>query len=120
LQPAYNRQFALRDALLSRVVLGQKGPLTILCYPQRWDSVSFYHPQADVRVYTREQRRQLLADLRFQPRILLLVKSGKALKELRRDLPYCIQFVPHGRPGLVTAGWIRPIPPQSGGRRSEP
>jgi 4-amino-4-deoxy-L-arabinose transferase-like glycosyltransferase len=119
LQPAYNRQFALRDVLSSRVVLGQEGPLTILCYPQRWDSVSFYHPQADVRVYTREQRRQLLADLRIQPRSLLLVKSGKALEELRRDLPYYIQFVAHDRPGLVTAGWIRPIPPHPGGRSSD-
>jgi hypothetical protein len=119
LQPAYNRQFALRDALLSRVVLAEKGPLSILCYPQRWDSVSFYQPQAEVRVYTRERRKQLLADLRIGPRMLLLVKSGKPLEELERDLPYCIQFVPHDRPQLVMAGWIGQMAPHRSRRSSD-
>jgi 4-amino-4-deoxy-L-arabinose transferase-like glycosyltransferase len=107
LQPAYNRQFALREQLNADAIPAGMEGLPIACYPQRWDSVSFYLPHADVRVYTREQRRQLLADLRAQPRMLLLVKSGKAFDELLRELPESCEFVPHGRPGLVIAGSLR-------------
>ncbi len=108
LQPAYNRQFALRDPLSSQEICTEAGEFSILCYPQRWDSVTFYLPHADVRVYTREQRRQLLVDLSIRPKSLLLVKSGKSLEELLPELPSSIEFVPQDRPGLVTAGWIRP------------
>jgi 4-amino-4-deoxy-L-arabinose transferase-like glycosyltransferase len=108
LQPAYNRQFALRNQLRSRAVLAEKGPLSIACYPQRWDSVTFYQPQADVRVYTSEQRQQLFADLRSRPRTLLLVKSRKHLEELLREWPSSVEFVALGPPGFVTAGWVRP------------
>ncbi len=107
LQPAYNHQFALRDSLSSQDIDTENEELSILCYPQRWDSASFYLPQAEVRVYTREQRRQLLADLSTRPRALLLVKSGKPLQELLPDLPSSIEFVAQDKPGLVTAGWIR-------------
>ncbi|HEY7156620.1 MAG TPA: glycosyltransferase [Gemmataceae bacterium] len=109
LQPAYNRQFALRDQLPSEAALTARGA-PVVCYPQRWDSVSFYLPHADVLVYTREQCHQLLADLRSRPRTLLLVKSGKVLDELLRELPTSIEFVPHSRSGAVTAGWVRPRP----------
>jgi 4-amino-4-deoxy-L-arabinose transferase-like glycosyltransferase len=108
LQPAYNRQFALRGHLRTDANLADRTRLPVVCYPQRWDSVSFYLPHADVRVYTLEQRRQLLVDLRSQPRTLLLVKSGKVLEDLLRELPDSVEFVARGRPGAVTAGWIRP------------
>ncbi|HTU89561.1 MAG TPA: glycosyltransferase [Gemmataceae bacterium] len=107
LQPAYNRQFALRGQLRSHAIRAEMEQLSIICYPQRWDSASFYLPQADVRVYTSAQRRQLLADLRSRPRTLLLVKSGKHFDELLREMPDSIEFVPHGQPGFVTAGWVR-------------
>jgi dolichol-phosphate mannosyltransferase len=108
LQPAYNRQFALRDSLCSHAVIAEKGQLSIACYPQRWDSVSFYLPQADVRVYTRGQLRQLLADLHTRPETLLLVKSGSHLDELVRELPYSIEFLRPDHLSPVTAGWARP------------
>ncbi|MHB1422473.1 MAG: glycosyltransferase [Gemmataceae bacterium] len=108
LQPAYNRQFALRDQLRADAALAATEGLPVACYPQLWDSVSFYLPHADVRVYTREQRRQLLDDLRAQPRTLLLVKSGKAFDELLAELPDSFEFVPRGRSGFVTVGWARP------------
>ncbi len=114
LQPAYNRQFALRGHLRGDADLADIDRLPVVCYPQRWDSVSFYLPQADVRVYTLEQRQQLLADLRSRPRTLMLVKSGKVLEELLRDLPESIEFVAHGRPGVVTAGWVYPRPEPPG------
>jgi dolichol-phosphate mannosyltransferase len=108
LQPAYNRQFALRGRLRSDAGLARGERLPVACYPRRWDSVSFYLPRADVRVYTPGQRRELLEDLRSRPRTLLLVKSGKALEEVLRELPASFEFVPRGRPGLVTSGWVRP------------
>jgi hypothetical protein len=106
LQPPYNRQFALRGPLRSRAALAEREKLSIACYPQRWDSVSFYQPQADVRVYLSDQRRQLVDDLRTRARTLLLVKSGKMLDDLLRELPDSAEYVSSGRPGTVTAGWV--------------
>ena len=60
LQPAYNRQFALRGHLRADAALAEAEGVPIVCYPQRWDSVGFYLPRADVRVYTRDQRQQLV------------------------------------------------------------
>jgi 4-amino-4-deoxy-L-arabinose transferase-like glycosyltransferase len=110
LQPAYNRQFALRGPLRLAIARTKMEGVPVACYPRRWDSVHFYLPHADVRVYAREQRQQLLSDLRSQPRTLLLVNSGKALDELLRELPDSLEFVSRGRPGLVAAGWVRPRP----------
>jgi dolichol-phosphate mannosyltransferase len=108
LQPAYNEQFALPGHLRSDADLAATERLPVICYPQRWDSVSFYLPHADVRVYTLEQRRQLLADLSGRPRTLLVVKSGKVLEDLLRELPDSVEFVTRGRSGVVTTGWVRP------------
>jgi 4-amino-4-deoxy-L-arabinose transferase-like glycosyltransferase len=108
LQPAYNRQFALRGPLRSQEVLSERDRLSIACYPQRWDSVTFYQPQADVHIFSHEQRQQLLADLHSRQRTLLLVKSGKVLDELLQELPDSIEFTSQNRPGLVTAVWVRP------------
>jgi 4-amino-4-deoxy-L-arabinose transferase-like glycosyltransferase len=107
LQPAYNRQFALRDQLRRNAALAHLKELRIACYPQRWDSIQFYLPHADVHVYARGQQKQLLADLRTRPQTLLLVKSGKSFEELLCEMPASLEFVPRGRPGFVTAGWVR-------------
>jgi dolichol-phosphate mannosyltransferase len=103
--PAYNRQYSLRDCL--RDVPRTRG-LPVVCYPQMWDSVTFYLPQADVRAYGVDERAELLRDLRARPGTLLLVKSGPVLKDLLRDLPESVDFLPrHGGRGGVTAGWVR-------------
>jgi dolichol-phosphate mannosyltransferase len=107
LQPAYNRQFALRGRVRADVALAEAPGVPVVCYPQRWDSVSFYLPRADVRVYGPTQWKELVNDLRSRPRTLLLVKSGPVLRDLLRDLPNSVEFVPRGRPGAVTAGWVR-------------
>jgi dolichol-phosphate mannosyltransferase len=107
LQPAYNRQFALRGRVRADAGLAQAPGVPIVCYPQRWDSVSFYLPRADVRVYGPGQWKELVNELRSRPRTLLLVKSGPVLHDLLRDLPDSVEFVPRGRPGAVTAGWVR-------------
>jgi dolichol-phosphate mannosyltransferase len=108
LQAPYNRQFALRGHLRAQPDLAAAPGVPVVCYPQRWDSVSFYLPNADVRVYGAAERARLLADLRRRPRVLLLVKSGPVLEELLRELPPSVEFVAHGRPGAITAGWLRP------------
>jgi dolichol-phosphate mannosyltransferase len=107
LQAPYNRQFALRGHLRAQAGVAARS-VPVVCYPQRWDSVSFYLPQADVRVYGAADRARLLADLRQRPRVLLLVKSGPVLEELLRELPPSVEFVARGRPGAITAGWVRP------------
>jgi hypothetical protein len=104
LQPAYNRQYSLRDCLRD---VPQTTALPVVCYPQRWDSVSFYLPRADVRAYSVGQRAQLLEAVRSDPGTLLLVKTGPLLADLMRDLPNSVEFVRHGRHGAITAGWVR-------------
>ncbi len=105
LQPAYNRQFSLRDCLHS---VPRTAALTVVCYPQRWDAVSFYLPQADIHTYGIDQRAQLLDDLRTHPGTLLLAKSGPLLEDLLRELPGSVELIRRGRGGAVTAGWVRP------------
>jgi dolichol-phosphate mannosyltransferase len=107
LQPAYNRQYALRSDLRKQLALMHDRSASVACYPQRWDSVSFYLPRADVKVYHSDERARLLADLRTRPETLLLVKSGRALREVLDELPGSVEFVTHGRQGLVTVGRVR-------------
>jgi dolichol-phosphate mannosyltransferase len=107
LLPAYNRLYALRGRLRAQIERAASSHLPIVCYPLRWDSVSFYVPNADVRVFTADQRAQLLNDLRSRPDTLLLVKSGKVLEDLLGELPASMEFVTRGRQGAVTVGWVR-------------
>jgi dolichol-phosphate mannosyltransferase len=107
LQPAYNRQFALRSDLRKHVALLHDHAAGVACYPQRWDSVSFYLPHSDVKVYHAEDRKRLLADLRSQPETLLLVKSGRVLRELLDDLPESVEYVSRHHQGAVTVGRVR-------------
>jgi hypothetical protein len=79
----------------------------VVCYPRRWDSVSFYLGRNDVQVYTPDRRRQLIADLRANPRTLAFIKSDHSLDEVLRELPQSMEFVPRGQQGSVTAGWVR-------------
>ena len=106
LLPAYNQQYSLRDCLHDV----PRTPLSVICYPQRWDAVSFYLPRTDVHAYGPEQRAQLLEDVRSHPGTLLLVKTGPLLNDLLRDLPATVEFVRRGRHGAVTAGWVRTRP----------
>ncbi len=111
LHATYNRPFALRGSLRADPRLSRTPGLPVVCYPRRWDSVSFYLPQANVRVYTPSQQRELLDDLRSRPQTLVLVQSA-ALSDLLKALPPAAEFVPRGRRGIVTAGWVR-IPPEA-------
>src|SRR5205807_10246491 len=83
LLPAYNRHFAFRAGLHAHAeeLDGGDAP-RVACYPQRWDSASFYLPHADVRAYASGERGRLVDDLRARPDTLLLIKAGRALDEL--------------------------------------
>jgi 4-amino-4-deoxy-L-arabinose transferase-like glycosyltransferase len=107
LLPAYNQQFALRSELVAEARWSPTPKLTIACYPQQYESARFYLPQADVHVYSADQRRQLFDDLKQKPNTLLLVKSGKVKDELLKEMPASMEFVTRGKPGAVTVGRVR-------------
>jgi dolichol-phosphate mannosyltransferase len=110
LLPGYNAHYALREPLLRwRPRLASQG-LPILCYPQRWESVGFYLPEAEVHAFGRDQKRQLVEELRQHPEALLLVKSKPLLDELLhelRDLPSPVEVVVQGRPSAVIVARVR-------------
>jgi 4-amino-4-deoxy-L-arabinose transferase-like glycosyltransferase len=106
LLPVYNQQFALRQELRQHADYAAADRLLVVCYPQRYDSVSYYLPRADVRVYTTDQKRQMLRDLQQRDGTLLVVKSGRPLQELLAELPAGVEFVSHGKQGAVTVGWV--------------
>ena len=115
LLPAYNEQFALRQPL-AQVGEGTGERLTVVCYPQRFESVSFYRPDADVQVFGKAQRDQMLRRLAERPGALLVVKAG-AVDDLVRELPESVHFVRCGG-GAVQVGWVRPhCPGPDGGER---
>jgi hypothetical protein len=104
--PASNRQFALPWERRAGAERAPARRLSVACYPQRYDSVSYYLPDADVRVYTAGQKRELLRDLR-RGDTLLVVKSGHTLRELLAEWPDGIELVSRGKPGAITVGWVR-------------
>lgn len=106
--PGYAARFSLREQIEPYAELCQDRDVPIVCYPRRWDSVSFYLGRDDVHVYTKDERRRLIADLRANPQTLAFIKSDHSLDELLRDLPGSMEFVPDGPQGTVTVGWVRP------------
>ncbi len=106
--PGYHRKFGLRGQVRRHLALVSAGRLPVVCYPHRWDSVSFYLQRDDVEAYGPSQREEMIAGLRARPRTLLFVKSDGSLRELLRALPPALEFVPCGRQGgFVTAGLVR-------------
>jgi hypothetical protein len=83
----------------------------VICYPRRWDSVSFYLGRDDVQVFGVAQRRELVHELRRRPSAVLFVKTDTSdktpLRDLIRELPPSLEFVPFSRHGIVTAGVVR-------------
>jgi 4-amino-4-deoxy-L-arabinose transferase-like glycosyltransferase len=110
LLPGYARKFSLRGELKGQAELCNDPEVPVVCYPHRWDSVSFYLRRNDVRVFSSRQRDELMALLRREPGTLLVVKSDDSLKTVLRDLPALLEFVPQGRTGTVTVGLVRPRP----------
>jgi dolichol-phosphate mannosyltransferase len=106
--PGYARKFSMRGSLRPQAGLGLDPDVPVVCYPRRWDSVSYYLHRNDVRVFPRDQRPELIAQLRARPETLLVVKSDHSLRDVLRDLPASLEFRPRGRRGNVTVGVVRP------------
>jgi dolichol-phosphate mannosyltransferase len=108
--PGYARKFSLRGDLRPQAALCADPAVPVVCYPRRWDSVSFYLRRSDVQVFTPAQADELVTLLRARPGTVLVVKSEGPLAELLGALPPSVEFVPAGRRGTVTVGQVRPRP----------
>jgi dolichol-phosphate mannosyltransferase len=106
--PGYTRKFSVRGQVRPQAERSADPRIPVVCYPHRWDSVSFYLGRNDVRAYAPERRAQLIADLRAQPETLVFIKSDRSLAELLHDLPPSLEFVPQGKSEIVTVGVVRP------------
>ncbi len=104
LLPAYNDRFALRACVRACRDTCPAG-VPVACYPRGWDSVGYYLGRADVRVYSADQKSQLIGDLQRSPRTLLFLRSGPAAEDLLRELPVTVRFVPERHSGSVVVGW---------------
>jgi dolichol-phosphate mannosyltransferase len=102
--PKYARKFSLRAEV--EPLLSENPQLPVVCYPHRWDSVSFYLRRNDVRMYTAETRAQFIADLCKGPQTLVFVKSDIYYQDLLRSLPASLEFIPRGHNGIITAGIV--------------
>ncbi|MCI0460866.1 MAG: glycosyltransferase family 39 protein [Gemmataceae bacterium] len=113
--PGYHRRFGLRGQVRCHRALAAEPGVAVVCYPRRWDSVSFYLGRDDVRVYGTAERAELFADLSERPTTLVFV-SCRHLEEFRAALPAGLEFAAHGRAGgFAVAGIVRPKTPASGG-----
>jgi 4-amino-4-deoxy-L-arabinose transferase-like glycosyltransferase len=105
LLPEYARRFSLRHPVHMQVA-ATEGSTPVVCYPHRWDSVSFYTDRHDINAFTRENRDKLIRDLEGRPRTLVLVQT-KYLAEVLDDLPQTLEFRPRQTDGGVTIGEVR-------------
>jgi len=106
--PGYAGRFSMRGQLESAAEASRAHHGLVVCYPRRWDSVSFYLQRNDMRIYTRAEEQKLLNDLETSPRTLAFIKSDRFLPEFLQVLPASLEFVPLGRPGQVAVGWVQP------------
>jgi hypothetical protein len=72
----------------------------------RYESVSFYLPDSQVRVFGYGQKRELICHLENHPDALVLVKSGPVYEALVRDLPAGVRLDTRERGIAVTVGRV--------------
>jgi hypothetical protein len=124
IQPGYIRKFSLRAQILPQQKWAHDPQVPVICYPHRWDSVSFYLGRNDVREYAIEDRKTFLADLDKRTKTLVFVKAndaqGKILGSFLQQLPPGLEFISMSKPGAVMAGMVirrAEIPPTVFARR---
>lgn len=105
LLPAYAGKFSLREQIVPLAEASAGVP--VMCYPHRWDAVSYYLRRNDVRVFRPEQRDALVSALERQPRNLVVVKADASLRSFLDALPLSLEFVPCSRGETVVVGWVR-------------
>jgi dolichol-phosphate mannosyltransferase len=106
LLPAYNHQFGLRSQLRRQTQLDGLPLGPVVCYPMRYESVSFYLPDSQVRVFGYGQKRELISHLENHPDALVVVKSGPVYEALVRDLPAGVRLDTRERGIAVTVGRV--------------
>jgi 4-amino-4-deoxy-L-arabinose transferase-like glycosyltransferase len=106
LLPGYARSYSYRGLVRRHADQYQRSDVPVICYPRRWDSVSFYLRRSDVRAYAAEELAALLADVQSVPEALLFVKNGWQ-EELLARLPPWLVFEPLGRQGMLKVGRVR-------------
>jgi 4-amino-4-deoxy-L-arabinose transferase-like glycosyltransferase len=105
--PHYHRRFTLREQVHGQLDVAQDGQMPIICYPKRWDSISFYLGR-DIALYTPAQKNELIEDLQRQGESLLFVRRHGALQDLLQALPEGWEFSPRGTQGPnVATGVVR-------------
>ena len=106
LLPGYARSYSYRGLVRRHADRYECSDVPVICYPRRWDSVSFYLRRSDVRAYAAEELAALLADVQSVPEALLFVKNGWQ-EELLARLPPWLVFEPLGRQGMLKVGRVR-------------
>jgi 4-amino-4-deoxy-L-arabinose transferase-like glycosyltransferase len=99
----YADRFSLRGPLWSVAAGGR--PPAVVCYPRRWDSVSFYLERDDVMAFSEDRRAEMVAVLAARPGAMLVVKTGH-LDEVVRDLPPNVRFVEQFRHLSTSVGRV--------------
>jgi dolichol-phosphate mannosyltransferase len=107
LLPGYARRFALRGQVRRFHAVSNDARVPVLCYPHRWDSVTYYLGRDDVLTFTPARRAEMVRFLCAQPQALVFVKTQHCLRDLVAALPDSLEFVPHARRGVVTSGLVR-------------
>jgi 4-amino-4-deoxy-L-arabinose transferase-like glycosyltransferase len=109
LLPTYAARFSLREQVNANVAdLGTDAP-GVICFPRRWDSVSYYLRREDVRCYSSEQMADMYADLLGRPATLVFLKPGASFDLFVDNLPPTLEFERAGKDGLAIAGWVRRV-----------
>jgi 4-amino-4-deoxy-L-arabinose transferase-like glycosyltransferase len=108
--PEYARSYSYRGLVRRHAEAYEQSAVPIVCYPRRWDSVSFYLRRSDVRAYAADELTALIADVQSFREGLLFVKNGRPgaspSSELLARLPPSLVFVPLGRQGMLKVGRI--------------
>ena len=104
LLPEYARRFSLRHPVRMQVATAD-GAAPVVCYPHRWDSVSFYTDRRDVTGFGRDARDALMRDLESRPKTLMFVQT-KYLAEVLEHLPVTL-VSPTTADAGVTVGEVR-------------
>lgn len=114
--PEYARRFSLRDQVQPFVSLATESEIHVVSYPRSWDSVSYYLRLPNVRVYTTQERDELLKEIRIGKQTLAIYKIDKELEESLNSAPMALLFRLRQTTANVSVGWFRPFrtePPSS-------
>jgi 4-amino-4-deoxy-L-arabinose transferase-like glycosyltransferase len=108
--PMYAARFSLRGELTRLAPVCDDGSMPIVCYPRRWDSVSFYLGRDDVQVFTKDEIETLLVELQRRPGTIVVARTGQAgsspARDLQQRLPTALVWESLAPPGHLTIGRV--------------